>query len=94
MKKYLFVLSLFASLAIVACNTSSKASTTQTLAATPPTPEQVAPAPVAVDTAISPMQAKKGFKKNMKMDVMQAVPITPEEKHKMLRVEEKPLPKN
>ena len=94
MKKYLFVFVLLASLATVACDTSSKASTTQTLAPTP-TPQQqaVAAAPVAIDTTISPMQAKKGFAK--KRDMMQAAPMTPEEKQKMLRApEEKALPKN
>ena len=95
MKKYLFVFSLLASLAIIACDTSSKASTTQTLAVTPRASEPVAPAPVALDTALSPMEAKKGFKKKMKMDMMQAAPMTPEEKQKMLRApEEKALPKN
>lgn len=94
MKKYLFVFSLLASLATVACDTSSKASTTQTLAPAPPVQEAVVAAPVALDTTLSPMEAKKGFKKKMKMDMMQAAPMTPEEKHKMLRAEEKPLPKN
>ena len=94
MKKYLFVFSILASLATVACDTSSKASTTQTLAPAPPVQEAVVVAPIALDTVISPMEAKKGFKKKMKMEMMQAVPMTPEEKHKMLRTEEKPLPKN
>ena len=94
MKKYLFVFVLLASLATVACDTSSKASTTQTLAPVPPAPVAVVAAPIALDTAISPMEAKKGFKKKMKMEMMQAAPMTPEEKHKMLRAEEKPLPKN
>jgi hypothetical protein len=47
MKKYFFVLSFFAILAAVACNTSSKASTTQTVAAQSQ--------PVAAPTAIVEM---------------------------------------
>lgn len=95
MKKYLFVFSILASLATVACDTPSKASTTQqAIAVTPHAPDPVPSAPVAVDTAISPMSAKQGFKKKMKMEMMQAAPMTPEEKHRMLRAEEKPLPKN
>lgn len=94
MKKYLFVFSILASLATVACDTSSKTSTTQPLAVTPHAPEPL-PAPVALDTVISPMEAKKGFKKKMKMEMMQAAPMTPEQKHKMLsKPEEKALPKN
>ncbi len=95
MKKYLFVFSLLASLATIACDTSSKASTTQTLAVTPHAPEPLPAAPVAVDTAISPIQAKKGFNKKVNKDMMQRAPMTPEEKHKMLSApEEKALPKN
>ena len=63
MTKYLFVFVLLASLATVACDTSSKASTTQTLAPAPPTQAAVVAAPIALDTVISPMEAKKGFKK-------------------------------
>jgi hypothetical protein len=93
MKKYLFVFSTLASLATVACDTSSKASTAQPLAVTP---HAQVPAPVtAVDTAISPMQAKKGFKKSMTMELMQQAPITPEQAQKMKQLPaDKVLPKN
>jgi hypothetical protein len=96
MKKYLFVFSILASLATVACDTSSKASTTQqAIAVTPHAPEPVPATAIAIDTAISPMNAKKGFKKKMTTEMMQQAPMTPEEKQKMLsKPEEKALPKN
>ena len=85
MKKYLFVFSLLASLATVACDTSSKASTTQTLAATQPVPAPVAAAPVAIDSAMTPMQMKKAFVKKRNTDLMQQAPMTQEERRKMLQ---------
>jgi hypothetical protein len=82
MKKYLFIFSSFALLATTACDTSSKATTTQT-AVVPQQPQTVA-APIAkTDTAIAVMPEKKQFsKKAMKMQRAEMGPI---EKGEMLR---------
>jgi hypothetical protein len=82
MKKYLFIFSSFALLATTACDTSSKATTTQT-AVVAQQPQTVA-APIAkTDTAIAVMPEKKQFsKKAMKMQRAEMGPI---EKGEMLR---------
>jgi hypothetical protein len=61
MKKYFFVLSFLAILATVACDTSSKASTTQTVAAQPQS--VAAPTAIVADTMAVSMPAKKAFSK-------------------------------
>lgn len=68
MKKYFFVLSFCAILATVACDTSSKASTTQTAAATPQAQTIAQPTALVVDTMAASMQMKKALaKKNNKV---------------------------
>ena len=88
MKKHLFVFSILASLATAACHTSSKTSTTQTLAATQPALERAPAAPATVDSAITPMDMKKAFVKKKNNSMMQQVPMSVEEKRKMLRPED------
>ena len=82
MKKYLFILSIFATLATTACDTSSKASTTQTLAPTTPavatTPEpplQTANQPTVVSDSAMLMRKKSQFKK-ASVDMMRESPAT------------------
>jgi hypothetical protein len=63
MKKYLFVLSFFAILATVACDTSSKASTAQTAAPAPQAQTVAAPTALVVDSMAADMQMKKALSK-------------------------------
>ena len=63
MKKYFFVLSFCAILATVACDTSSKASTTQTAGATPQAQTIAQPTALVVDTMAASMQMKKALAK-------------------------------
>jgi hypothetical protein len=75
MKKYFFVLSFFAILAAVACNTSSKASTTQTVAAQ--SQPVAAPTAIVADTMAASMPAKKAFSKKA-MNMQRAEMALPE----------------
>jgi hypothetical protein len=75
MKKYLFVLSFFAILATVACDTSSKASTTQTAAPAPQAQTVAAPTALVVDTMAANMQMKKALsKKASKVQLLEMAP--------------------
>ena len=74
MKKYFFVFSFCAILAAVACDTSSKASTTQTVAAQ--SQPVAAPTPIVADTMAASMPAKKAFsKKAMNMQRVEMAPL-------------------
>ena len=88
MKKYLFVFTLLAALATAACDTSSKASTTQTLTTAPPTTQTVAATAPATDSVVTPVQpiqmTKKGFVKKGPGS-LERQPMTPEEKHRLLK---------
>ncbi len=81
MKKYLFVFTLFVALATTACDTSSKASTTQPLttaqAPVEPQPQlQTANQPTVVsDSAMLMMRKKSEFKKKS-VDMMKVSPET------------------
>lgn len=74
MKKYLFIFTTLATLATIACDTSSKASTTQTLAPAPttvaePTAQTTNQPTVISDTSM--MARKKGQFQKAKSDMMQ-----------------------
>ena len=80
MKKYLFVFTVLAALATTACDTSSKASTTQPLAATAPVAEpqpqlQAANQPTVVSDSAMMMRKKSDFKKRS-VDMMKVSPET------------------
>jgi hypothetical protein len=73
MKKYFFVFSLLSLLTTVACDTSSKASSTQTLTKQPETVTQVV-LPAVIDST-SDVQLKKGYpKKKMQMHTIEMMP--------------------
>jgi hypothetical protein len=73
MKKYFFVFSLLSLLTSVACDTSSKASSTQTLTRQPETVTQVV-LPAVIDTT-SDVKLKKGYsKKKMQMHTIEMMP--------------------
>ena len=89
MKKYLLIFTIGISLALIACDTSSKMSTTQTLTTAPPPPtETLTTTPPATDssgaTPLQPVQLKKAFVKKVP-GVMERQPMTPEERHKALQ---------
>jgi hypothetical protein len=81
MKKIIITFSLFAMLATVACDTSSKASTTQVAAAAPQT--QTVATPVAIpdsvaDYQVKKFQAKKAMKaKSLEMALPEKTVATP-----------------
>jgi hypothetical protein len=72
MKKYFFTLSIVAIFATVACDTSSKGTTTQMAAAPQTQPAPSAPNAFKADSAVSAQQMKKGYSAKAKTMEMAA----------------------
>ena len=82
MKKYLFVFTVLAALATTACDTSSKASTTQSLTSAPVAAAQPQPESATQPTVISDSTMLMRKKSQFKRGTEGRIPSAPEEPKK------------